>query len=340
MLVNKAIILLLQIYLKLTADRYLTMERKYGISVFKVIDQIQELSPCAAVRYRIKRILKQEVDPELFDEFYNSKWVELLKANQLDDGGYGRFHSRNSKIKQKFPTTEIAINSMKMLDIQRGNFLVDKLCDYMEKILKNEIEWPDGFEKNKWYRPAQPLFVASKLSIFGSNCKEYKEIFNCWHTILKEAFAGGEYNKDRTNKISKELLGCDIDGSYIGLNSIYLIELFGNMQAEISDVLKQNYLKWLHHNGKVICYTSVILNQGFDNNFSELYNVYFLLSKFPCFKIEFEEELSCLKDKRNQDGFWNFGKDFSCQKLSDDWRSQDKMNIDHTIMALLLFDNG
>jgi len=256
------------------------------MSVFNVIDRIQELSPCAAVRYRIKRILKQEIDLELFDEFYNSKWVELLKANQLDDGGYGRFHSRNSKIKQKFPTTELAIDSMKMLDIQRGNFLVDKLCDYMDKILKNEIEWPDGFEKNKWYRSAQPLFVASKLSIFGSNCEKYIEIFNCWHAILKEAFADGEYNKDRTNKISQELLGCDIDGSYIGLNSIYVIELFSNMQAGISDELKQIYLKWLHHSGKVICYTNVILNRGFNNNFSELYKVYFLLSKFPYFKID------------------------------------------------------
>jgi hypothetical protein len=260
-----------------------------------------------------------------------------LRINQLSDGGYGRFHSRNSKIKQKFPTTEAAINSIKMLDIQRGNLLVDKLCDYMEKILKHEIEWPDGFEKNKWYRPAQPLFVASKLSIFGSNCNEYIDIFNCWHTILKEAFSDGDYSKDKTNKISKELLGCDIDGSYIGLNSIYFIELFSNMQSEISDDIKQNYLKWLHHNGKMIGYTSVVLNQGFNNNFSELYKVYFLLSKFFCFKTEFEEELSHLKAKRNQDGFWNFGKDFSCQKLSDDWRNRDRMNIDHTIMALLLF---
>ena len=118
-----------------------------------------------------------------------------------------------------------------------------------------------------------------------------------------------------------------------------LATFFKKYLQKTSDELKQNYLKWLHHNGKVICYTNVILNQGFNNNFSGLYKVYFLLSKFPCFKKEFEEELSCLKDKRNQDGFWNFGKNFSCQKLSDDWRSQDKMNIDHTIMALLLFDN-
>lgn len=308
------------------------------MSVFKVIDRIQELSPGAAVRYRLNRILKEDIASELFDEFYNSKWVELLKANQLNDGGYGRFHSQNSKLKQKFPTTERAIDSMKMLDLQRGNFLVDKLCDYMEKILMGQIEWPDGFEKNKWYKPAQPLFVASKLSTFGSNCKEYEEIFHCWHSILKEAFTDGEYNRERANKISKEILGCPIDGSYIGLNSIYLIEFFSSMKAEISDELKAKYLKWLHHNGKAIYYTKVVLNQRLNNRFSELYKVYFLLSKFSSFKREFEEELSRLKDKRDEDGFWNFGKSFSCQKLSDDWRSQDRMKMDHTVMALLLYN--
>lgn len=307
------------------------------MNVFDVIDRIQELSPGAAVRYRIRRMLKQEVDSELFAEFYNSKWVELLKANQHDDGGYGRFHSRDSKLKQKFPTTELAVDAMKMLDVRRGNPLADKLCDYMESILSGEVTWPDGYEKNQWYRPAQPLFVASKLSVFGSKSKEFIHIFNGWHAILKEAFEDGEYNKDRANRTAKEWIGCEIDGSYIGLHSIYLIELFRNMQAELSEELKRNYLNWLHHSGQHIGYTSVILNRGLDNRFSELYRVYFLLSKFSCFQTEFEEELSRLKAMRNPDGFWNFGKAFSCQKLSDDWRSRERMSIDHTIMALQLY---
>jgi hypothetical protein len=205
-----------------------------------------------------------------------------------------------------------------MLDIPRGNSLVDRLCDYMEKILRREIEWPDVFEKNVWYKPAQPLFVASKLSVFGSDCKELTEIFHCWHTVLKEAFSEGEYDKDRANKAAKDLLGCSIDGCYIGLYSVYPMELFRN-------------------SGKNICYTNVVLNRVFQNDFSELYRVYFLLSRFSCFKTEFEEELSILKDRRNKDGFWNFGKEFSCQRLSDDRRNPNRMMIDHTIMALLLY---
>jgi len=36
----------------------------------------------------------------------------------------------------------------------------------------------------------------------------------------------------------------------------------------------------------------------------------FLFSKFSCFKTEFERELSCMIEKRDKDGFWNFHKDF------------------------------
>lgn len=273
----------------------------------------------------------------MFDDFYNSKWVKLLKSNQLSVGGFGRFHTRDSKIKQKFLTTEIAIDSIKLLGLERGISLIDRLCDYMERILRRDIDWPDGYDKNQWYRPAQPLFVASKLSIFGSRCEEFLEVFNCWLAILQEAFRDGEYSKDRTDKISKKLLGCEIDGSYIGLNSIYVIELLANMQAHIGEELKQNYLKWLHNNGKSIGYTSVFLNRGLNNDFTELYKVYFILSKYSCFKYEFEKELNSLKEKRDRGGFWNFGKNFSCQKLLDDWRSLDRMKTDQTVMCLCLY---
>lgn len=307
------------------------------MSVFDVVDRIYKMNPCAAVRYRLKRIMGEEIEPELFDEFYNSKWVEILKANQNSDGGFGRFHSRDSKIKQVFPTTELAVDSIKMLDIPRGNELVDKLCDYMEKLLRNEIAWPDGYERNKWYRPAQPLFVASKLSVFGSDCREYLEIFNCWHTILKEAFADGEYSIDRTDITASKLLGCDIDGSYIGLNSIYTVELFANMQDRISEELKRNYLGWLHSSGRAIGYTSVVLSKGLNNNISELYRVYSILSRFSCFRKEFEEEFNQLEKLRDRDGFWNFGRDFKCRKLSDDWRTRERMMVDQTVMWLGIY---
>jgi hypothetical protein len=63
------------------------------MSVFDVIDRIEAMSPCAAVRYRIKRMRKQEIEPELFDEFYNGKRVELFgtSCSFRLDGYYGGY---------------------------------------------------------------------------------------------------------------------------------------------------------------------------------------------------------------------------------------------------------
>ena len=90
----------------------------------------------------------------------------------------------------------------------------------MEKILNNEIAWPDGYEKNRWYRAAQPIFIISKLSNFTSEDKAYLKNCEKWLEILNEAFKGKAYDPYSTNTISEKLVGCQIHGSYIGLNSV------------------------------------------------------------------------------------------------------------------------
>ena len=52
------------------------------------------------IKYRLALLLNEDISQECFDNFYTSKWVQMLRDNQNADGGYGRFHSQNSKIKQ------------------------------------------------------------------------------------------------------------------------------------------------------------------------------------------------------------------------------------------------
>ena len=52
------------------------------------------------IKYRLALLLNENISQGCFDNFYTSKWVQMLKDNQNADGGYGRFHSQNSKIKQ------------------------------------------------------------------------------------------------------------------------------------------------------------------------------------------------------------------------------------------------
>ena len=285
------------------------------------------------IKYRLALLLNEDISQECFDNFYTSKWVQMLRDNQNADGGYGRFHSQNSKIKQKYGTTEKAIESMNILGLRRGNELVDKLCLYMEKILNNEIAWPDGYEKNKWYRAAQPIFIISKLSNFTSEDKAYLKNCEKWLEILNEAFKGKEYDSYSTNTISEKLVGCQIHGSYIGLNSVYLIELFANLSRQINKSIQEKYLNWLYSDDVIIQYAGVKLRDFSSIDINILYRLLFHISKFECYDDIFAAGIKQLATKYCMDGLWNFGNAFSVQKLSDTWRNEKTKIYDHSVLA-------
>lgn len=285
------------------------------------------------IKYRLALLLNKDISQECFDNFYSSKWVQMLRDNQNSDGGYGRFHSQNSKIRQKYVTTEKAIESMNILGLRRGNELVDKLCIYMEEILNNDIPWPDGYEKNKWYRAAQPIFVSSKLSNFTSKDKAYLKNCEKWLVILNEAFKGNAYDPYSTNKISEKLVGCQIHGSYIGLNSVYLIELYANLSKQIDKGIQEKYLNWLYSDDVIVYYAGVKLRDFSNININVLYRLLFHVSKFECFDDVFSDGIKWLAGKYCKDSLWDFGNAFSVQKLSDSWRNEKDKICDHSVLA-------
>lgn len=285
------------------------------------------------IKYRLALLLKENISKECFEEFYDSKWVRLLRANQNIDGGYGRFHSQDSKMNQKYATTEKAISSMNILGLGRGNELVDNLCTYMEGILNDEIEWPDGYEKNKWYRSAQPIFVISKLSNFASYNETYLKYCEIWIEILSKSFSYKTYDLHVANALSEKFIGCPIHGSYIGLNSEYLIELLSNLSAYIDKSIEEKYLMWLKSDNVTTHYFNVRLGDITNENINSVYGIVFHLSKFKSFKDIYSNEIALLKKKYCLNDCWNFGRNFNVQKLSDSWRNEKTKILDHTILA-------
>ena len=91
--------------------------------MYKKIELIRALEPCPVVEYNINRLINADSDEALIKKVGNSKWVSLLREQQYKDGSYGRFHSMNSRLKQVFPTTEIAVNFMNYLGLIRGLML-------------------------------------------------------------------------------------------------------------------------------------------------------------------------------------------------------------------------
>ncbi|MGF7059511.1 hypothetical protein [Brassicibacter mesophilus] len=315
----------------------------------KTAEKILTYSPSSVCKYKIlTEILNMDTNSKeikkLRQQVNESKWVKDIVNEQRSDGSWGRFHSQNSKIKQKYSTTEKSVNYLNYLGLKRGDNSVDRVCNYMESLLNDLSLWPDSWEDNKWYKPGAPLFASSKLSVFGSSDKRYKEICEKWIHILSESFSDGKYSESKANSIGEKLLGVDIHDRYIGLNSTYNLTLYSNNTHKIPKEIQRYYLHWLHTNPKNICYkisTPSKKPNQIDNvgELSDWIIVMKLLSNFDGFYDEFRDELQWLINSSDDKGLWDLDKALSKYKLSDNWRSSINRKIDQTIYVLSIFRN-
>ncbi len=63
--------------------------------------------------------------------------IKKLMDEQQSNGSFGRFHSMDSKLKQKIPTTQAAAWIMYENKITRENEVCNKSCLYMENLLND-----------------------------------------------------------------------------------------------------------------------------------------------------------------------------------------------------------
>ena len=213
--------------------------------------------------------------------------IKKLTDEQLPDGSFGRFHTMNSKLKQKIPTTQAAAWLMYENSFTRDDEMCDKTCRYMERLLNDLSLWPDNWERNKLFKAAVPLFIASSLAFFGSEDAKYREVCDIWINLLITAFETGIYSSDKLNEKSSEFLGVPIDGSYIGLHSINNIALYAFNIKQIPFDIQKSYLKWLHNYDGEIGYTVTRLDSPSQS--AGYTRIISLLRKFECYEDEFPE---------------------------------------------------
>ena len=99
------------------------------------------------------------------------------------------------------------------------------------------------------------------------------------------AFEASEYSKNKINAASKESIGVEIDGSYIGLHSLNNLALYAFNVDNIPHDIQRSYIKWLHGYDGVIAYTNTRLDDLSKNPVSA--RVISLLSRFNEYVEEF-----------------------------------------------------
>jgi len=276
------------------------------------------------------------------------KWVREVTDEQQADGSWGRFHSTDSKLKRKWGTTESAMARLKYLGLDRTAISVQKACEYCEILLNNHIAlWPEYMEKNELFPKAVPIYIVTALSHFGSDDRLYRQYGDALLSLLHLAFADGEYNREALNQSAKNLLGIEIDNTYMGFGSKYLLIFFQNHVSKIDRDVQRKYLKWLHEQD-VIYYSPASLQEtitpftplryGLRTIFGRV-EILSWLSSFHGFSEEFSEDLAVISPFRQSDGYWDPGNGFQCPRLSADWRSPANRKMDQTYFIQRLFSN-
>jgi len=317
----------------------------------EVADRILQGNPDPVVRFRLLRdVLKVPSDTDVVirarREMLKSRWVSELQREQDRDGGWGRFHSMDSKAKRKIKTTEVGVERGLALGLNATDPIFRDTLSYLSRLLEGSVDFPDPPERNDRWLTGKQLFVAATLAKLQPTLSVLDDAWELWATIATRTFVSGEYDPDAEIRAHRELTGASVKDSYLVLNKRYALALLGSRAAQIPNHTENALVAWIWHKEKGIGYLGVSLSSPpvhflpgtLDRWFTSLE----LLSCFPSWRGFAKNVIDWLWAQRNEEGFWDFGPRASTSyyfPLSESWRKKQNRKYDYSTRVLTLLRN-
>ena len=194
--------------------------------------KVLEQTPGAVVRHRLLRdvLRKASNSPELRqakDSLKHSQCVQELVDEQWEDGGWGRFHSQNTRLKQKTPTTEVGVERALSLGLDASHPTLQKASAHILAMMQGNVEFPDRHERNDRWQTGMRLWLASTLSLIYPDHPALKDDRELWHEIARRTFRSGKYSEQDEIDAHAELTGATVKDGYLVLNSSYQLNILG-----------------------------------------------------------------------------------------------------------------
>jgi hypothetical protein len=328
------------------------VRRKCTDEMIGVIEEtamkILEQTPGAVVRHRLLRdVLKRASNcPELQQAKNNLKYsqcIQELEQEQRENGGWGAFHSRSTRLKQKTPSTEVGVERALSLGLDASHPILQKALAYILAIMQGDIEFPDYHEKNDRWPTGMRLFLASTLSLIYPDHPALNDDRKLWHEIARRTFQSGRYSEQDEINAHTELTFATVKDSYLVLNNRYQLNILGSIPGMLSEELEIALLQWLSERSDGIGYLEIPLNQpcpskpgSFDRWLTSLE----MLSRlFPAWIRFAQSSIDWLWMQRDERGYWDLGSrpsSMSFLPLSDNWRNKQDRLFDWTTRVLIL----
>lgn len=314
----------------------------------EVAERILGRNPDPIVRFRLLRdVLKVPSDANLVirarQEMLKSRWVFELKSEQEEDGGWGRFHSMDSKAKRKIKTTEFGVRRGLALGLNAADPIFRNTVRYLSRLLEGSVNFPDPPERNDQWRIGVQLFAAATLAKIQPDLPILDELWNLWANIAHRTLASGAYDPDAEIRAHCELTGASVKNSYLVLNNQYTLSLLGSRATRLPNNVEKALVAWVWHKEDGVRYLGVALHSPPRHLIHGTLDRWFTsLELLSCFQswCEFAKDvIDWLWVQRNQEGFWDFGPRASMSfyfPLSESWRKKQNRQYDYSTRVLAL----
>lgn len=307
-------------------------------------------SPVAALRLKrdVLRLPPGDQQLELLlEQVSHSHHVRNLIQEQNPDGGWGAFHTRTTKSKQKTGSTEVAVERAINLGLSPDHACLVRAKNYILSIMHGEFQFPDRHEKNDRWTTGMRLFLASTLSLIDPSNEELDQDRALWRDIVVRSFRSGAYSEKDEILAHRELTGASVKNSYLTIDNRYTLNILGSKGGLLPMEVETAFVKWLWSRDEGIGYLEAPLSKmpqfSAPGPFERWTISLEMMSRLALRSARFlAKQIMCIWERQDQEGLWDFGSRAAFSTflpLSDTWRSRSDRKVDWSTRVLLLASN-
>jgi len=266
-----------------------------------------------------------------------TRLVREITDAQQRNGGWGRFHSRNTRTRRAVDTTEFAVRRLHALGLGSRSHALVRARAHCVALLAGQQPFPDPSERNDRWPTGWRLFAAATLALIAPRDRHAVRIASLWRDILEQTFADGRYDADREVAAHNALTGASVADTYLRLHNRYAIELLGSCSESIAPRTLAAYLDWLC-GGTHLIYLDVALDAP-PVNIDAWLSAWELVARYPDWHTRAQPLIAFLAANRTPVGLWDFGtrpRGSHVLPLANDWRDRRHRTADWSARVLRL----
>lgn len=321
-------------------------------------EQVLAQSPDPVVRFRLLRdVLRRPLNSsevlQAREDLSRSHWAQELESEQWSDGSWGRFHSMDSKAKQKISTTEDGVTRALALGLDTTHSVLFRASEYITGILERTITWRDRPEVSwgpELWDALVRLISGATLAQIQPDLRVLDDVWGLWHAIIRRAFPSGEYDQEEEVQAHLELLGIKSMARYLrkrlwafSTSTKYHVALLGSRADTLSRDLERAYVRRIWNLERGIGYLQVPLTSSAEElkkgPLERWMTSLEMLTPFPSWRKFAGGAIDKLWELKSGQGLWDLGARSSGSAyfpLSESWRKKGARQFDWTTRVLAL----